>query len=178
METLPTLAAWSTFYQILGSAAGALTGLQFVTMALIADMPISPDETEAGDTFATPTVVHFGTVLFLAALLSVPWHGIAAPAALWGMAGLLGVLYLLNVIRRMRSQKAYKPVLEDWCFHILLPVVAYATLAASACTARLYPRLSLFAVAAAAMLMLLIGIHNSWDNVTYLVLRKRKHKSR
>ena len=34
-----TLAGWESFYVILGSSAAALTGLQFVVMALVADMP-------------------------------------------------------------------------------------------------------------------------------------------
>jgi hypothetical protein len=32
------LAAWGTFYQIVGSSAGALTGLQFVVVALSRQM--------------------------------------------------------------------------------------------------------------------------------------------
>ena len=33
---MPNLAEWDSFYVILGSAAGALIGLQFVAMTLIA----------------------------------------------------------------------------------------------------------------------------------------------
>ena len=35
--TLPLLAGWANFYVIIGSSAGALTGLQFVVMTLIAE---------------------------------------------------------------------------------------------------------------------------------------------
>jgi hypothetical protein len=35
------LAGWENFYVIVGSSAGALIGLQFVAIALIADMPVS-----------------------------------------------------------------------------------------------------------------------------------------
>src|SRR5439155_23212976 len=54
---MPELAEWESFYVIVGSAAGALIGLQFVVMALIAERPqiASP---EAGAAFATPTIVH------------------------------------------------------------------------------------------------------------------------
>ena len=167
------LTEWRTFYGLLGSAAGALTGLQFGTMALIADMPVTPGDSDAGETFATPTVVHFTTALVLAAILSAPWYGIAPPAILWGLTGVLGLAYVGYVVRRIRVGVAYQPVLEDWCFHVVLPALAYATLAGSAAAAPAHPRASLFAVAAAALLLLLIGIHNAWDNVTYLVLKKR-----
>jgi len=62
-------AGWENFYVIVGSSAGALIGLQFVVITLIADTPIAPGLAQAADAFATPTIVHFGTVL-LAALSS------------------------------------------------------------------------------------------------------------
>ena len=171
------LTDWRTFYNLLGESAATLTGLQFVTVALLADMPANPGETEASETFATPNVVHFATVLVLAAVLSAPWSGIFAPAVLWGAAGALGVVYIVAILRRMRTQTAYRPVLEDWMFHVFLPLIAYAALAVSAWAARGHPAPSLFAVAFAALLLLLIAIHNAWDNVTYLVQKKRTHNA-
>jgi hypothetical protein len=73
---MTALAGWENFYVIVGSCAGALIGLQFVVITLIADRPITPDLAQASDAFATPTVVHFGTVLLLSAALNAPWHGI------------------------------------------------------------------------------------------------------
>ena len=63
------LAGWNSFYVIVGSAAGALIGLQFVVATLIADRP-ALRVAEAGAAFATPTIVYFGTALFLSALYS------------------------------------------------------------------------------------------------------------
>ena len=172
---MTTLSEWATFYEVLGSASAALTGLQFVTIALLADMPIRhPGEAEAGDAFATPTIVHFVSALLLAAIGAAPWHRLAPAAILWTLAGIAGLVYTLIVIRRMRSQNAYAPVLEDWAFHALLPLLAYATLAASALFVRGYSMATLITVACSALLLLLIGVHNAWDNVTYLSLRKRK----
>jgi uncharacterized membrane protein len=81
------LAAWDSFYVIVGSAAGALIGLQFVVMTLVAARPLRP-AAEAGAAFATPTVIHLGTALLLSALLRVPWQSIIPAAALWGLIGL------------------------------------------------------------------------------------------
>lgn len=44
---MTALAAWANFYVIVGSSAGALIGLQFVVITLIAEMPI-PDLARAG----------------------------------------------------------------------------------------------------------------------------------
>ena len=171
------LAEWGNFYVIVGSSAGALIGLQFVVITLIADMPIARADAQAGGAFTTPSVVHFGVVLLLSAIVSVPWSGIATVAALWGVVGLCGILYTVTVARRLRVQATYKPVFEDWLFHVLLPFAAYAALAVSACAAHHHTRLALFAIAAAALLLLFTGIHNAWDIVTYHVfVKKREHR--
>jgi len=61
---MTALAGWENFYVIVGSSAGALIGLQFVVITLIAEMPIAQGQAQAGDAFATPTIVHFGAVLW------------------------------------------------------------------------------------------------------------------
>jgi len=170
---MTALAAWENFYVIVGSSAGALIGLQFVVMSLISERPITGSSADAGDAFATPTIVHFGAVLGLSAMLSSPWDGIVAPAVMWGLGGLTGVVYAVIVIRRMRTQAAYQPVFEDWLFHVLLPMAAYVTLAVSAIATPSHLREALFGVGAAALLLLFIGIHNAWDAVTYHVFSKK-----
>src|ERR1700733_5248265 len=166
---MPELAKWDNFYVIVGSAAGALIGLQFVVLTLIADRPMT-GSAEAGAAFGSPTVVHFGVVLFLSALLHVPWQTITVVAILWGLLGFCGVVYELMRIRRMRKQAAYEPVFEDWLFHVVLTLAAYATLSLSAIAAPSHTREALFAVGGAALLLLFIGIHNAWDGVSYHVL--------
>jgi hypothetical protein len=166
---MPELAQWDGFYVIVGSAAGALIGLQFVVLTLIAERPPA-GAAEAGAAFGSPTVVHFGVVLFLSALLHAPWHAITISAILWGIMGFGGVVYTVIVIRRMRKQTAYKPIFEDWLFHVALPVAAYAVLALSSFAACSHTRGALFGVGGAALLLLFIGIHNAWDNVAYHVL--------
>ena len=145
-------------------------------MTLIAGMPITRGDAHAGDTFTTPTVVHFGVVLLLSAVGSAPWDGIAAVAVLWGLVGLSGAVYVIFVARRLRTQTVYQAVFEDRLFHVLLPGTAYAILAASACVAYSHSRPVLFLVGVAALLLLFIGIHNAWDIVTYHVFVKRREQ--
>lgn len=166
---MTVLNGWENFYVIVGSSAGALIGLQFVVIMLIAARPIAKGDAQAGGAFATPSVVHFGVVLLLSAILNAPWNGINRVAVLWGSVGLYGVVYTGIVARRMRVQSAYQPVFEDWLFHVLLPVAAYTILAISAYVAYFQARPALFLVGAAALLLLFIGIHNAWDAVTYHV---------
>jgi len=139
---LTTFAGWENFYVIVGSSAGALIGLQFVVMTLVAEkIKPSPKTTDA---FATPSVIHFAVVLLLSALLSAPWHGIVVVALLWGFVGLGGIAYTVVVARRLRKQTQYKPVLEDWLCHVHIPLAAYAILGRiSPCCSLLFAHYSL-----------------------------------
>ena len=101
----PLFASWESFYVIVGSSAGALTGLQFV------------------------------------------------------------------VIRRARSQTDYTPVFEDWLWHGGLPIAAYTACLAAAVILPRNADTGLFVVAATALLLLFVGIHNAWDAVTHLALQ-------
>src|SRR5947208_16949771 len=103
---------------MVGAAAGALIGLKFVVMTLIADKPQIATP-EAAAAFATPTIMHFSAVLFLSAILRAPWHGITPVAVLWRLTGLAGGICILIVIRRMRMQTSYRPEFEDWLFHVV-----------------------------------------------------------
>jgi hypothetical protein len=119
------LTQWDSFYVIIASAAGALIGLQFVVMTLIAEKP-PKDAERAGAAFATPTIVHFSASLLVSALMRAPWPAIVFPAVLFGLIGVGGLAYCSIVARRMKKQVAYQPGFEDWLFHVVLPLVCHA----------------------------------------------------
>jgi hypothetical protein len=170
------LIAWESFYVIVGSSGAALTGLQFVVIALIADSRTqgaaraqqSNDQSIAA--FGTPTIVHFCSVLLVSAILSAPWHGLSSVGLTLGVCGLVGVVYGVIVVRRARRQSGYRPVWEDWLWHAVLPLIAYALILISAIVLRSYPQRALFVIGATALLLLFIGIHNAWDTVTYIAV--------
>jgi hypothetical protein len=173
---VPFFEEWESFYVIVGAAAGALIGVQFVVMTLIAENP-PPRVHETGPAFATPTIVHFSAALLLSALVRIPWEGIAGAAVLWGFVGLSGVLYSLVVARRMRRQTSYPPDREDWVYFCLLPLAGYALLVICALVASSHAHEALLGVAAAALLLLFAGIHNAWDAIAYHVfVNMRKGK--
>lgn len=169
---------WQNFYVIVGSSAGALTGLQFVVMALVAEMPQieSESETSAFAVFSTPSVVNFCVVLLLSALLVMPWHTIEAVSIVWGIAGTLGILYTALTSWRFKKQRAYIPVFEDYFYRVILPIIGYAALGAAAFVARTHERASLFQVAGVTLMLLFVGIHDAWDNATYLVYKRSAGK--
>lgn len=164
------LSLWENFYVIVGSSGAALTGLQFVVIALVAEARRQNTTPETIDAFGTPTVVHFSAVLLVSAILSAPWPTLAGAGLALGTIGLAGVVYAALVVRRARRQTGYQPVFEDWLFHTILPLVAYGSLLGAAATLARYPETSLFVIAGVTLLLLFIGIHNSWDTVTYIAL--------
>ncbi len=163
------LEGWQNFYVIVGSSAGALTGLQFVVVALVANLRDTGGFTRTSAAFATPTVVHFSVVLVLSAIFAAPWASLSAPMVVLGVAGVGGVFYTMIVARRATRQGDYRPVVEDWLFHVLFPASAYAAAAVAALTSRTHAAGALFAVGGAAVLLLVVGIHNAWDSVVYVV---------
>lgn len=170
-HTVSALAAWESFYVIVGSSAAALTGLQFVVMALVAESRAKRTTREI-DAFGTPTIVHFCAVLLVSATLSAPWHELSNAGLALGACGVAGVVYMTIVARRARRQTGYAPVLEDWLWHAVFPFVGYAGLLAAAIAFPRDPVRALFGIATVSLLLLFIGIHNAWDTVTYIAVER------
>jgi L-asparagine transporter-like permease len=168
-RTLSALTEWESFYVIVGSSGAALTGLQFVVMALIAESSRRSTGREIS-AFGTPTVIHFCAVLLISAIVSAPWHALPSVAYALGACGFAGLTYMLIVIRRARQQTGYRPVFEDWLWHVVLPLVAYALVLIVASLLTSHSARLLFLVALAALLLLFIGIHNAWDTITYFAI--------
>ena len=167
------LAGWESFYVIVGSSSAALTGLQFVVIVLGTEIEVLADAQAIG-AFGTPTVVHFSLALLVSAVLSAPWPALPGAALAVALCGAGGLLYAVGVTRRALRQTAYTPVFEDWIWHSGLPLVTYAALLVAAIALPRRPAPSLFAVGAATLLLLFIGIHNAWDAVVYMAGRRRR----
>ncbi len=166
------LDAWHDFYVIIGSSAAALIGLQFVVMALVAGAGTRTSKHSAS-AFGTPTIVHFSAALLIAATISAPWQTFFSPSLAIAAFGATGLGYSLLVLRRVRRQTDYAPVLEDWIWHTLLPFVAYVALLIDGMLLPGDPATCLFIVGGSALLLLFVGIHNAWDAVTYFVIDRR-----
>jgi hypothetical protein len=176
---LAPLATWQTFYILIGTASATLTGLMFIVVTLLAGIRVRmPLSGEVFATFNTPNVVHFGLVLLVAALLCAPWQALWMAGVLLGLCGLGGATYAVIVLRRVRRQTDYQPVLEDWLFHTVLPLFSYSALVIGGILLPGQPAQTLFIIAAATVLLLFVGIHNAWDNVTFIAidLSQRENK--
>jgi hypothetical protein len=170
-ETGEMLTAWNSFYVMMGSSAAALTGLVFIVVTIVRDQR-RPGSEAGMATFTTPTVIHFGCALFTSAVMSVPFTSLVPISIMLGLAGAAGLCYVAIIARQTSGLESYRADIEDWTWHVALPFVAYATLVIGAIAMYAAPVQALFAPAAAAALLIFIGIHNAWDVVTFLATGK------
>jgi hypothetical protein len=168
---MAVLTAWASFYVITGSSAGALTGLTFVVISLVRDIRRQVTGYSVA-TYTTPVIVHFCEVLLVSATMSAPWPALALAALTVALSGVGGFGYTCIVTKRFRKQLApdseYRPVLEDWLFHVVLPLLGYGAVIVAAILLPANPVPALFAIGAVMLLLLFVGIHNAWDTVTFI----------
>ena len=178
-SSIPTLLlSWASYYVIIGSSGGALTGLQFVVMALMDETQMPATGSEAAvAAFGSPNIVHFSAALLLSAMLSAPWPSGHDVTIAVDISGAAGMVYALNVVRRALSQGAYKMVAEDWVWHLILPFLAYTAFFVAGLMLPSRPVEALFVAAVSPAALLLVGIHNAWDSITYTVLRQAKARA-
>jgi hypothetical protein len=176
---LSPLATWQNFYVITGSAAATLTGLMFVVISLIVGTRARVSPASGGiAAFSTSTVVHFSAALLISAILSAPWQALWNAGLLLGLSGLGGVTYVVIVLRRTRRQTDYQPVLEDWLWHTVFPLISYTALVVAAIVLPGNPALALFGIGAATVLLLFTGIHNAWDTVIYIAIERSQPENK
>ena len=175
VAVLLPLDTWQNFYLMVGTAAATLTGLIFVVITLIAQIQARrqiPSSRSHITVFTTSNVVHFGAVLLAAGILIAPWPALWPACLLLGLAGLVGVTFMLIVLWLARRRLSYQPVSFDWLWYAVLPLVSYASLLVAAIVLPSQPVPALFLIAAVTMLLLFIGIRNAWDVVTYTAFER------
>jgi hypothetical protein len=165
VSAISALSEWAEFYVITGTSAGALAGLMFVVIALRAER--GSQAIEEVEAYATPTVVHFTTVVILGGIITVPEQTELSLGLCFAAAGLAGLAYSVWVTFQAR-RTPYADVLTDWIWRSVLPCWGYAGLLAAAPVLWWDTAAALYIVAAAALLFLALGIHNAWDAAVWI----------
>jgi len=79
-------------------------------------------------------------------------------------------------VLQMRRQTVYKPVGDDWLWHVGMPLLAYLFLFVGATGLWWRRAPALVVIAAAALFLLYIGIHNAWDAAIYVSVARNKRR--
>ncbi len=177
------LTDWQSFYVLVGSSAAALTGLTFIVITIAADNNEIAGSASARlsglRVFITPTAVHFGSALWVSALMSIPGQTAFALEVLLAVTGFAGLIYCATLLRRMLgSFPGYTPFASDWIWNVVLPLAAYLALLATGLMLPHQPAPSLYAIGAVVLLLLFIGIHNAWDVVVWMTTERHARRER
>lgn len=163
------LAAWETFYLMIGTCAGALVGVMFIVATLGAE--IEAAEVVRGTIiYQSPTVFHLSVVMAVSALALVPEHLIGLVAGIVTLAGVAGIGYAALTIRRTHEKyDFYTATASDRLFFGYLPLLSYIVMTAAGLAVFWLPEFAEETIAAATLVLLLVSIRNAWDVATFSV---------
>src|SRR5204862_7574349 len=93
------------------------------------------------------------------------------------VASLVGMAYAVITLRRLRHQEVYQPEMEDWLCYGVVPLVAHPVLIVAALLLPRNPTGALFTIATVALVLLFLGIRNTWDMLTYNALQRLRERN-
>lgn len=172
------LQPWQSFYMLLGGASATLVGLMFIAISLgpglwrEEDRPILAPSLNA---FLSPTFIHFVYVLVTALVVLVPT---LTESVFGGLLVITGLGSLGHIARNLPfvhgRYRAGSLDRSDLFWYSLMPAIAYILyLDAGIGLLRATPhRLALNGLAAASVLLIVIGVRNAWDLVVFLAMRR------
>ena len=161
---------WHDFYVLLGTASATLVGLMFIAASIGATV-FSEANRAALAAFITPTVIHFGAVLFACLVVTIPTHSRHSLGAVLGIGGLAGTVHSGRLLVQLIIRHSFKVDLVDRAFYVLIPLVAY--LIALAAAVLLFEQSALGAelIAAALLILLFAGLRNAWDMMVWIMIK-------
>jgi hypothetical protein len=164
---------WDSYYLLIGTAAGALIGLLFVVATLNAGREVS-DVTRGTKTYLTPTVFHFAIVVVVSALATAPGLPARTVGLLLGACAIVGLVYSAWICIRLRSGNMTGQHWSDFWYFGVAPTAIYLGLGATSGTAWAAPSALPYGTGVLLLLLMLVGIRNAWDLVTWLAPRTKR----
>jgi hypothetical protein len=156
--------SWTAFYTYIGTAAATLMGLVFVVVSLGRGLVGSDRAVRAVRAFYTPIIVFFSTVIIASTVMLLPHITPKPLGVLLGGLGVVGLIYMV-ISGALHQWRTNELSFDDLLFYIVLPVLAYIALCAAALSLWSEAPAALSMSAGAMILLLIIGIRNSWDLV-------------
>lgn len=161
---------WSDFYLVTGTAAATLIGLLFVIVSL-SESRDRAQLLRATSIYMTPTALHFAVVLTISAMaLAPPRLAVAVRLLVVGVAALTGLgnaVWACLGMSRWTSGAA-PPHWSDFWLYGAAPTVLYLALSAAAVALGARASWACGATAITLLALLLLGIRNAWDLVTWM----------
>ena len=160
---------WSNFFFLVGSAAAGLIGLMFVIVTLMAGAERSK-ALRAQALYMTPTIAHFGAVFAISAVSLAPGLTLRETACLIAFLALLGFACAARAVigfGRPRSGPDGPHWSDSWLY-ATLPAALYAALVVATFAVWKHAAWASRTQAALLLALLLLGIRNAWDLVSWM----------
>ena len=160
---------WDNFYFMLGSAAAGLIGLLFVVVTLTAGFERS-QASRGATLYMSPTAFHFAAVLCMSAAALAPRLSVLVTGTIFGLIALMG---FANSTRACVGLATYQPATgpphwSDFWMYGAAPAAIYFGLCAASAALATRAEGATYAVATLTLTLLLVGIRNAWDLVTWI----------
>jgi hypothetical protein len=160
---------WDSFFQITGEAAATLVGLLFLVVSFSENRDRAT-MLRAASIYLTPSALHFAVVLSISVLAVAPRLPVAVRTGLIAVAALTGLGNAVWACIGMapRARVSGLAHWSDFWMYGVTPAAVYAGLAAT--TTELWAGADWAAPAMAVLVLalLLIGVRNAWDLVTWM----------
>jgi hypothetical protein len=173
---------WQNFYMLLGGASATLVGLMFIAISLGYNRWVPQDRpllAASFNAFMSPTFIHFVYVLVTAIVVIVPTLSETVLGAMLVVAGLGSLGHIARNLPFLRQRYRARSIdRSDLVWYSLLPALGYILYLDAgigllrAAAGRPTHGQALNALAAASVLLLVIGVRNAWDLVVFLALRR------
>jgi hypothetical protein len=165
---------WDNFYLLIGTAAATLIGLLFVVATLTRGLE-SPHSARGTRLYTTPTVFHFAAVLVMSVVALTPELSRQAGGPMIAICGAIGFVYAAAIALQLRAPVGPDPPhWSDFWWYGFAPVIIYPVIGAAAALVWAAIPSGAYAVGFALLTLLVVGIRNAWDLVTWLAPRGAK----
>jgi hypothetical protein len=164
---------WENFFFMIGSASAGLIGLLFVVVTLTGSFDV--DRAMRGQRlYMTPTAFQFTVVLTLSAAALAPRTPAMAEAAIVFFVALIGLGWSVQACWGIGAMRRADdaPHWSDFWLYGALPGGLYVVLIGVAAGLRAEGGWAPYALATVLMLMLIAGIRNAWDLITWMAPRR------
>jgi hypothetical protein len=160
---------WDSYYFMVGSAGAGLIGLFFVVVTLT--QGFDRDRALRGASlYMTPSLIHFAVVLSMSAVAVAPGLPIPVTAGLFAAVALVGlgnaVWATIGIAFRRLGPEA--PHWSDVWLYGVAPSAIYTGLLIAAVGLSEELAWAAYANAALLLALLLIGVRNAWDLITWM----------
>jgi hypothetical protein len=172
------LREWQNFYFMVGSASATLIGLMFVAVSLGADLPAATDATGI-NTFVMPMLVHFGSVVLIAAEMLIPTFRHLGLGIALLVTGIVFTAYSCWVAWQFNHHPGGADYTKsDWKWYVTFPIIGDLLIVVMALLLLLTGSLDSFdLLAVAAIFLVIISVRNTWDLMLWIAQSRQKTKT-